>query len=762
MDFIQHKPRKTGLALPIITALFIGLVNQAYAQGSTLLVNVSNTSTNTTALTNGLFWIQTNGASAVLLDKDFNAAFYAGPTPTNLTLLAQFLLSDGTATGDNPTYGGFFDPAAKSRSISGVTNVAYFKIQAWLGSYSSYSNATAAGVFAGQSAAFTNAAECPPAVPSLLSWMPAIVLTGTNGAGPSSPIGPGGQPWTGNLGGTGSGPLTPSGSSTCGLELSVTTSNTIATLMLTGTRPGQTYYISSAQTVNTSLSSWVLETNITGATGNQTQTKIAMGSRSNLFFSASEYRNYVTNLVFQGLNYSNAPFFAADVMAAVGPNHVVELLNGIIAVYDKSGVLLATNSMTNFFSLSYGGTNYPTGSSITDPRLLYDSASQCWVASALDVPVSGLGGQAILAVCTNQNPTNVNTGWTRYVIPVQQAGANSDFDTLGLDANGIYISVLHRISNTNSGHAVVAIKKPDIYSGNCVTSVLTNNNDLTLWTLQPAVNFDSVPANGYVWFVAKGPPTLSGSYQGGDIMYRRLQWTGTNAAWADPNWSNVSSSVNYQDYYDFDGTNTTVVPSSGISAPQQNGTTPLWKVGSRLAMTCVRNGFLWTCHAVGFAGTTGTYTGDSSGSSVDRSAIQWFQFQIAPDSSSLALANHGRVFDSTSSNNPWWYHFPSLMVNCAGDMLAGFSGSSATNYIGAFYTWRLAGGATLSQPILIQSGAITVSENIQWGDYSTTTLDPGDDWTFWTVQEYATPWIAPRGTTNGYWGTVVSRLKPNP
>jgi hypothetical protein len=758
---MQHTTRKTGLALPLITALLIGLVNQAYSQGSILLVNIFNTSTNTTAATNGLFWIQTNGASAVLLDKDFNAAFYAGPTPTNLTLLAQFLLSDGTATGDNPTYGGFYDPIAKSRSISSVTNVACFKIQAWLGNYTSYSNATAAGVFAGQSAAFTNTPECAPAVPSLLSWMPAIVLTGTNGAGPSSPIGPGGQPSTGNLGGTGPGPLTPSGSSTCGLWLSVVASNSSALLTLHNTRPGETYKVWSAQDVSLAFTNWLLETNVVGAAGDTTQTNIPMAARSNLLFRVSEYRDYLTNTVFQGLNYTNTFGFVPDSMGAAGPSLFIELLNGRIAVYDKSGgtplAQTSTEGTNGFFSVrDTDGTNYPT-KAVFDPRILYDSQSQCWVATAIDQG----SWQVMLAICTNgAAATNLTTGWTRYVLRTAQAGLNTDSTRLGLDANGLYISVLRR-ANTNAGHTVVAIKKPQIYQGTNINILLTNNNDLNLWTLIPTVNFDTVQSSGYSWFVAKGSPDLSGSYQGGAIMYRRLQWSGNNASWADTNWFAVSAASNYRDYYDLDGTNTNVTPTDGISAPQSGGTVPLYQIGSRLTDACIRNGFLWTCQAVGF-GTNGTYVGDSSGSNVTRSGLQWFKLEIGPDGNSHSLADHGRIFDPSQTDNPWWYYTPSLMVNCAGDLVAGFSGSSSTNYIGAFYTWRLSSGATLSQPRLIQPGTSTFSLTQQWGDYSATTLDPTDDWSFWTVQEYAAPEPGPRGNVVGAWGTVVARIKPDP
>ena len=89
---------------------------------------------------------------------------------------------------------------------------------------------------------------------------------------------------------------------------------------------------------------------------------------------------------------------------------------------------------------------------------------------------------------------------------------------------------------------------------------------------------------------------------------------------------------------------------------------------------------------------------------------------------------------------------------------AGFSGSSATDYIGALYTCRLANGTMLDQPRLFQPATIAYSGG-RWGDYSATTLDPTDDWSFWTVQAYARPWgPAPVGR----WATVIGRIRPMP
>src|SRR5882724_6376547 len=157
-----------------------------------------------------------------------------------------------------------------------------------------------------------------------------------------------------------------------------------------------------------------------------------------------------------------------------------------------------------------------------------------------------------------------------------------------------------------------------------------------------------------------------------------------------------------------------------------------------------------TCQIIGLNTNTGTYVGNSSGTNVDRSGMQWLKLQISADATTLALADHGRFYDTNQTANPWWYYFPSIMVNCAGDMVAGFSGSTATTYASAFYTWRVSSGAMLGQAGLIQTGT---SGGRAVGDYSATTLDPTDDWSFWTVQSYS---AAPPGFPNR-WGTVVAK-----
>lgn len=511
------------------------------------------------------------------------------------------------------------------------------------------------------------------------------------------------------------------------------------------------------------LTNWIFETNVV-ASGDPIEVSILMGSRSNLFFRATEFRNYTTNLVYKGTIFGDDPtIFVSDAMGAIGPDNFVEVLNTLVTVYTRDGTLVAETNMAGFFSMTdLDGTVYPTQGRTIDPRVLYDSQAGRWVASTLDHPGSG---QVIIAVSNGSSPTNLSTGWSRYLVRAQQTGLFADYDTLGVDANGIYLTVLQLVlpdGTAYGGHTIAAIKKPEIYWGtNLTTLIQVSPSDVTSWTIQPATCFDNPPLGGYAWFVGKGPALLEPHYQGGSILYRRLQWVGTNAVWADTNWS-TASGTNYQDYYDLEGTNSTIFPGQTIAAPQAGTTTGivLSESGSRLMNVSLRDATLWASQMVGLSGTNGNYTGDSSGTNVDRSAVQWLKMQTSLSAGGLAVSGHGRVFD-TAPSGAWWYYFPSLAVNCAGDMVVGFSGSSQTNFINAFYTYRLGNGWMPAGPTSLRSSTLS-NVGYRWGDYSATMVDPSDDWDFWSVQQYVIPWTNSTGGIVGRWATVVGSIRPEP
>jgi hypothetical protein len=353
----------------------------------------------------------------------------------------------------------------------------------------------------------------------------------------------------------------------------------------------------------------------------------------------------------------------------------------------------------------------------------------------------------ILAVSNSDSPVPLASNWNKYLVAIGIAPWSTDSATLGVDVNGIYLSVLY--FNTpgfvNDGNEVVAIKKPDIYLASYVhTDYYVPPSDLHTTSIQPVVNFDASPLGRYAWFVAKGPAQAT-PYKGGPLQYRRLSWSGSSAQWVDGSWLRLTEpQPTYLDYFDLDGGN--------IYAPQLGGTgISLLRTGSRLRTPLITNQVLWVCQHVGLAGTTGTYGGDQTGSTVDRSAVQWLQLQLNSTGTPLTHIAHGRIYDAAASY-PYYYYMPSLMVNVNGDMVIGFSGSKSTEYIGAFYVGRLANGTISGSPTLVQAGRANFGDSIgEWGDYSYTSLGT-DGISFWTAQEYA--------EIGGVaWGSWITKIK---
>src|SRR5437868_12540060 len=69
-------------------------------------------------------------------------------------------------------------------------------------------------------------------------------------------------------------------------------------------------------------------------------------------------------------------FEPPDTMGAAGPNHFVAFNNGSFSVFNKNGSLVSQVSDSSFWTSALGSD--PGG--LSDPRLLYDPASQRWFA----------------------------------------------------------------------------------------------------------------------------------------------------------------------------------------------------------------------------------------------------------------------------------------------------------------------------------------------------------------------------------------------
>src|SRR5204863_893467 len=102
-------------------------------------------------------------------------------------------------------------------------------------------------------------------------------------------------------------------------------------------------------------------------------------------------------------------------------------------------------------------------------------------------------------------------------------------------------------------------------------------------------------------------------------------------------------------------------------------------------------------------------------------------------------------------------------VTGQGHMAIGGSVAGAAPRVDAWFSGRLSGDATGATDVPTLYTASTFAYNPpldtgsprRWGDYSAVSLDPADDMTMWTIQEYT--------SATNTWGTRIARLRaPGP
>jgi hypothetical protein len=423
-----------------------------------------------------------------------------------------------------------------------------------------------------------------------------------------------------------------------------------------------------------------------------------------------------------------------DTMGAVGPDHFVVNINTSFAIYTKAGALASHVRINNFFAFN-DGVAFPANGAF-DPRILFDKRSGRWFATVMERGVtSGRDNDIALAVSETGDPTGT---WDFYRIPLGQADSGSDtfftdYSTLGTDDNGVYFGT--RIFKTTSGvgngsnATIAATPKASLLAASPSIGTVTQFTAITdmFSTPQPAHNQSAVNGTDPAWFVASSSSFFS------DIRYRTLVWSG-GAPILDSSSTTLTSDAF----------------SSPINAPASGSTTNVNVGDMRAQMAVIRNDRLWTCRNVG-VNSSGTNT------SADRTGVEWFEWDVS--SASASILQQGRVFDSASSD-PLFFYYPSIMVNGQGHAAMGFSGSNSAQFVAAYTCGRLSSDAndTMQSVALVKAGEdsytrLDTSSRNRWGDYSYTSLDPDDDMTIWTVQEYAED-----TATANVWGTWITSL----
>jgi hypothetical protein len=440
--------------------------------------------------------------------------------------------------------------------------------------------------------------------------------------------------------------------------------------------------------------------------------------------------------------------FPPDVMGAVGPTQYIVAVNGILRSFNKTtgvadGVLNLSPNV--FFASVLTPVVTPVISVYTsDPRIRYDRFSGKWIILIIDVPCTVTNcitpaANRILIAVSNTSTITVSTVWT-FSQFLGQANTFTDYPTLGVDINAIYIGTnMFTSAGAFVGTNGYVINRANLLAGGAYTVNtflnLAAGSGAGPYTPQGVDNFDATATQGY--FVGVDNATFS------TLMLRRI----TNPAGTTPTISaNISLTVPTT-------TSPTTIPHLGNTGGFDGY---LDALDDRLFAGMIRGGHLWTAHNIRVS-TTGVASTLASA----RNAARWYD--ITNLGTTPTLTQSGTIFDNAAAN-PRFYNIPTVFVSGQGHAAFSMTTGGLADRANAATTGRFTSDAlgTTQAPILTTASATAYNPNDpggtngrRWGDYSYVSLDPLDDMTMWMTHEFCS-------STNNYGVNVTKLLAPPP
>jgi hypothetical protein len=145
-------------------------------------------------------------------------------------------------------------------------------------------------------------------------------------------------------------------------------------------------------------------------------------------------------------------------------------------------------------------------------------------------------------------------------------------------------------------------------------------------------------------------------------------------------------------------------------------------------------------------------SGPSDASDANHGSVEWFEFRNTGSSTTTPVLFQSGQYD-IDTNYRW---LPSIAMDKDGNIALGYSKSSTTVEPGVYVTGRLATDPinTMGAEVQMQAGiGAQLGAGNRWGDYSSMTLDPIDQCTFYYTNEYLK-------TNGGFnWSTRIAAFK---
>ncbi len=418
-----------------------------------------------------------------------------------------------------------------------------------------------------------------------------------------------------------------------------------------------------------------------------------------------------------------------DTNGSVGSTQFVEIVNVAYEVFDKAtgNVVLGPTPITAIWS-GFGGPCETSAGG--DPVVLWDKMAQRWLVTQLAFTFTD--DYQCVALSTSADATG---SYYRYAF--NEGPKLSDYPKYSVWPDGYYTTA-NIYSNNFLGARPCALDRNSMLSGGDASAIC--------FTPNPA-NFGFMPSD----FDGTTPPP-----------------GGEPAHYVDL--GNLTNELNEFDFHvdfanpknsTFIGSNTITVPNFVLLCDDGNifaciqQPSPGEKVDSLSGLLMFRLAYrnLGDHEAMVIAHSVKPGSGSTA-----TSANRWYELRATPPGSAFTLYQSGTYQDPSIS---LW--MASIAMDKLGDIAMGMSAVNTTNVKPSIaYTGRIPSdplGKMEAPKVVVVGNAVQVSGGNRWGDYSSMSVDPADDCTFWYAQEYYNQ--SNGGTSSNDWTTRLTSFKFN-
>ncbi len=407
-----------------------------------------------------------------------------------------------------------------------------------------------------------------------------------------------------------------------------------------------------------------------------------------------------------------------DANGDVGLNHIVVMTNLSFHVLSKSGVSAYGPALNNTLWSGFGGACETENAG--DPVVLYDQIADRWLLSQFTA--AGPTYYNCVAVSVTNDPTGSYYRWA-----ISNGSNFSDYPKYGIWSDAYYLSTRDFNSNNNYvGVGVYALKRADMIAGTPNPAIVYKfeSRGSNPWRLGDGLlpaDLDGQtlpPANTPEFFLG----TMDDGWSYGAAQDALLLWE------FDVDFTTPANST-------FTLTNTLPIAAMDTDFPcggardciAQNGTS------QKIDIQSYRQRALHRFAYRNFGTHESLVANQSVEATTAIAGVRWWEIR---DPSGTATLYQEGTYAPNDGINRW---MGSAAMDSAGNMAIAYSASSSSMYPSIRYTGRLNGDTlglmTLGEGSIVE-GAGAQTGNSRWGDYTSLTVDPIDDCTFWNVNEY--------------------------